>query len=421
MPWPGFASVEHDGDGIEVPLCPGHSEMYWREDPAAADPATVVGVREPVYRSEQGGEATVRHRLLSEDPYSAGAEAELSWPTVWSVVLIDSLESTLCPSAPPTAPVVGEAIAFLGAGNALFYHGNSLFDDQERIVARLLSNAVAPAGAGGEALFTNVYLALSFATSGIVYVTPILDGELLTAERTAVAFDNGGSGRKVADFEVGLGRTVGTSRHGLRGTWFQALLEVVDLGGCGPLVIEGTEVEHEIVTEGVEDRPAPTRDLTLRAKQDSALWFFGAGAALLEGDVGSTDNGADVEARAETNALAPAGVGGECVFTNVYLTVIHELGAPLEVRLVPILDGEEQAPLELTLEAGEPRRKQHEFGLSVPYPSAENPKHLYAMRGTWFAVRVETVGALPAGRVTFEGLEVEHEVVTEGTEASNAG
>lgn len=401
----------------ETPF-PGWSESWWA-DPAEARAATAV-MRSPsaaVVRSELGGSALAEIVALEEDGvFSTGIRVQLTQEGLYSVVLVDQLDDSLCSSAP--ALVRGSAFTFMGS-DALQLKSSSRTDAGEPVVGRVRSASLAPAGVGGEAAFLNLYVKLSSSGSGLAVVTPVRDGELLVDERVLLPIDANGRPLVHRTHEVGL--AVGDEiRQAVRGTWFEALIELVDLAGCGPVSVEGVEVEWDLVTEGVEDRSFEEEELVLPSRTGSSFTFMGAEGELAQFGGSTSDLGAFLTALARTNSYAPGGIGGEAIFTNVYLTLQRDNTETLTLHLTPIVDGVELDSIELELAgvAG-PVRAVHEIGLAIPYPSVADPQLFYAMRGEWIQLQLETVAALPDGRIVVDGVELEVEVVTEGKDASN--
>jgi hypothetical protein len=159
----------------------------------------------------------------------------------------------------------------------------------------------------------------------------------------------------------------------------------------------------------------PTRAVTV-------YWYLAVADNLAMGGQESADDlGVPIELVAKSNQYAPAGIGGEAIFTNVYLTLFRSNADDLVLELTPIVDDVEQEPIEITRPAvAAPTREVLEIGLAVYYPSPADPQIATAMRGTWFQASLRSVGVLPAGRLIIEGWEFEHELVTEGKAAVNA-
>lgn len=143
---------------------------------------------------------------------------------------------------------------------------------------------------------------------------------------------------------------------------------------------------------------------------------------LLEVGVGYDDDGTDYEMLATSQPIAPAGPGGECIFTLLYLTTRH-YSSDVSVWITPIVDRTELATQRLDLTGvlnSKGELQTHEIGLSIPYIVATVERLRYAPRGTWFSVRIETkygdneVGAAPApAQQIVESVELEYEVVRE--------
>jgi hypothetical protein len=162
--------------------------------------------------------------------------------------------------------------------------------------------------------------------------------------------------------------------------------------------------------------------LELPVREVTVFWYLAVDDNLaMGGQENADDLGADIELVAKTNAYAPAGIGGESIFTNVYLTLFRSNATQLELSLVPIVNGVEQDAIQIIRPAVlVPTREVLEIGLVVFYPSALDPQIATAMRGCWFELELRSVGTIPDGRLIIEGIELEHEQVTEGKQAVNA-
>ncbi len=146
---------------------------------------------------------------------------------------------------------------------------------------------------------------------------------------------------------------------------------------------------------------------------------------LLRVGKGYTDDGEPYEMLARSRSLAPAGPGGECIFTLLYLTTLHYTD-DVSVWITPIVDQVAQPTQRLDLtgvldSVGE--RQTHEIGLAVPYLVGGVERLRFAPRGTWFDVQIETkygaaeVGAAPvASKQIIESVELEYEIVRESME-----
>lgn len=145
--------------------------------------------------------------------------------------------------------------------------------------------------------------------------------------------------------------------------------------------------------------------------------FGGAGSPDMLRLGGSTDDGVAVLARARTAEVAPAGVGGECRFTKLYLAV--SFTQPFTIRVQPVVDGEVPANeyAEITVTDTPAKRTTYKFevGLSLPYPDAATERFRHAMVGCYFQAEIAMVSALPAeGDLIFEHMELEYEPVRVG-------
>ena len=153
----------------------------------------------------------------------------------------------------PHGSVVGGLKGFIfGVGNALSRYADDCMDEGTAFPATVRLTPVAPAGVGGESLFTNLYVTAKFQAIGTLTVTPIVDGELITAEATAISIASGVVTRRT--FEVALTRASDRSgttfgRRSLRGTWFSALLEFTPSTCGGWFELEAVELEWEPVRE----------------------------------------------------------------------------------------------------------------------------------------------------------------------------
>ncbi|MDZ7418791.1 MAG: hypothetical protein ONB52_21920 [candidate division KSB1 bacterium] len=124
-------------------------------------------------------------------------------------------------------------------------------DDGQAVVARLQSTPLAPAGAGGEAVFTAVYLVATLEGQGTIWLTPIVDGTEYTEQ--AISFDFP-TRQEAATYEIGLSRPLVSggaerARFALRGTWFALKVKAQLVSTSGTIILEGVEVEHAVVQE----------------------------------------------------------------------------------------------------------------------------------------------------------------------------
>lgn len=147
-------------------------------------------------------------------------------------------------------------VLYFGRRNqpAVVRAGDTELDHTEPFNVKAKTNRVAPAGAGGECVFTLVYLTVTFTASLTLYVTPFVDDTAL--EKTAVLLtENAAQSKQTRVYEIGLsiplkaGDGTERGRYGPRGTWFQVMIETLFQGAGVPFTIEQVEYEYEPVTE----------------------------------------------------------------------------------------------------------------------------------------------------------------------------
>lgn len=141
---------------------------------------------------------------------------------------------------------------------------------------------------------------------------------------------------------------------------------------------------------------------------------------LLANGAAYTDDSTAYNASGKTNKVAPAGAGGECIFTVLYLTTTH-FDVNVSLWITPYVDGVALTKQRLNL-VGVPgsdgETKVNEIGLSVAHSVSAVERLRYAPRGTWFQVLVETDAAIVGlGACIVSEVEVEYEVVRESKEA----
>lgn len=163
--------------------------------------------------------------------------------------------------------------------------------------------------------------------------------------------------------------------------------------------------------------------------------FFGRKdtlAEVFEWSSGATDGsnggaGDQINPLAKTVRFAPAGVGGEAIFTRMWLALTYDMDA-VTLRFTPILDGVAQdgtggtPDLRQTLTlAGTPGTRvteRWEFTLYRPYDDGVDPDAVrVALRGCWFQMMIDTTTTLGTGDLFIEQPEIEFEVVRESVAA----
>ncbi len=154
--------------------------------------------------------------------------------------------------------------------------------------------------------------------------------------------------------------------------------------------------------------------------------FFGTrnANAMLEVDRSFLDRAAKYDLYAKTNRYAPAGAGGECIFTSLY--AVFTFTASMVLYLTPILDGANLETITVTLTQNPTATKQSkafELGLSVPLLVAGVERGRVSPRGTWLQVLAETrhvINGTTGTQVVIDGIEVEYEIVREAQQPGTA-
>jgi hypothetical protein len=402
------------GIGIEVPgvvvPCPELAIAKWYDGGVSpiAESAKLSDDFDITARTvdDEGGEARIVAGLVTG--LVPALQVTMAIEGIWDVVLVDSFEDSICPGVDPSESA-GEALRFFfGQLGSIVRLNRGNLDRDERIHATLKPNVVAPAGPSARCLFRNVYLAVEGNTGGGILFTPIVDGEVLTEEALLFAVPSDGVTKAIKRFEIPLTQMHTYNRQGLVGTWFSFLLEAVDVYGCGRMSISGWELEYEVLAESLPGQ-AFTGEAYVDPDAASPLrWFVGGvGSGVSRGGVGTTDGGVAIPVRLVGNEVAPAGVGGEALFQNVYLVVIRRNTEDWAFTFTPIVDGEAMAAITVTL-AGVEDMVSEVVELSLAQTGAVT----YHPRGAWFGYRI-TAALAPDKPVEFHGLELEYEIVTE--------
>lgn len=144
-----------------------------------------------------------------------------------------------------------------------------------------------------------------------------------------------------------------------------------------------------------------------------------------DGETDGSNGGAGdtIYPRAESVRWAPGGVGGEAIFTRMWIALTYDMAA-VTLRFTPILDGVPQdgtggttdlrQTLALTAVPGTRKTERYEFTLYIPYDS---DAVRLALRGCWFQLLVDTTTTLGVGTLIIEQPEIEYEIVRESVEA----
>lgn len=150
---------------------------------------------------------------------------------------------------------------FLGKASepALLLLGGAYTDDGTKYEMLARTRRVALAGAGGEAIFTTLYIATTHYEQNVsLWVTPYVDGVALATQQINLVGVPGTKG-ETKTHELGLSQSYmvgGTERlrTSPRGTWFEVQVETkYQTSGLTPAkqVVDGIEIEHEIVRESM--------------------------------------------------------------------------------------------------------------------------------------------------------------------------
>lgn len=131
-------------------------------------------------------------------------------------------------------------------------------------------------------------------------------------------------------------------------------------------------------------------------------------------DEGHQDDGQAVDILAQSNPLAPGGADGDCTFDRVFITLTWSMNATL--RFTPLVDEVEKTDstfdIVLTSTPTEARKsKVFERTLREPFKRAGVEKYKKALRGTWFSMKIETIGGIGAGDLILDEILLEHEIV----------
>jgi hypothetical protein len=119
--------------------------------------------------------------------------------------------------------------------------------------------------------------------------------------------------------------------------------------------------------------------------------YFGTAGAILRADTGAADRGVPITALLRPADAAPGGIGGDALYSTLYLTVGHMLATTLV--LTPIANGERQAAITLALPSVDaPTVETYEITLGVARVQGGLERSRQGLRATTFTVEV----AVPA-------------------------
>ncbi|MDH3367915.1 MAG: hypothetical protein OEO17_08725 [Gemmatimonadota bacterium] len=170
--------------------------------------------------------------------------------------------------------------------------------------------------------------------------------------------------------------------------------------------------------------PIPTMFLG-RRYTSADVWRFGVGESDGAGPEGSPV-GDTITFLAKSDRFAPAGAGGEAIFTQFWIALTYDMTVTL--RFTPIVDGivydgtgtnpDLRQTLALTGTPGVRKTERYEFALYLPYDDGTDPDALRTdLRGTWFQLVIDNTTVLGAGDLIIEQPEIEFEIVRESEAA----
>jgi hypothetical protein len=139
-------------------------------------------------------------------------------------------------------------------GNGLLQVDDGFTDDGVAIVLVAETVPAAPAGVGGDARFIALYFVVTHTMAVTLRVTPVLDGVAIDAEAKDIVLaaetDRVSVPVKVP-LSIGALRADLTEwgRFGMRGTWFAARITTPNGLAAGGLIVDGFELEHEVLRE----------------------------------------------------------------------------------------------------------------------------------------------------------------------------
>jgi hypothetical protein len=144
---------------------------------------------------------------------------------------------------------------FLGLRNepSLLEANQGRTDHGTTIEHRITTRPMAPAGAGGEAIFPAARIVVTHDVAFTLTVTPMIDGVAIAAAARSLTFP-APADRQTSILEIGLGytsqmpsgRVIG--KFFPKGTWGQLQIELSNVG-AGVVDIEPPELEYEVVRE----------------------------------------------------------------------------------------------------------------------------------------------------------------------------
>lgn len=148
------------------------------------------------------------------------------------------------------------------------------------------------------------------------------------------------------------------------------------------------------------------------------ILYFGAGAGfphILQVDRTALDDGQTYAFKARGNPLVPATPTSELVVYASYVVVTaKDTVAPLDLTLKLFVNTDPAIVRTFTIPAtvGEVQY-QYQIGWYVPILHGPSERGTTAPRGARMLLELESVSAIPDGRIIIDGIETEVEVVEE--------
>ncbi len=295
----------------------------------------------------------------------------------------------------------------------------SHLDDDIAVTACWVTREFLPAGVGGEAVFQTLHLSVTTTTIADIRIIPILDGERLVDEEFTVQVIPGSTYRSER-VEVNLSKpyksgSVERFRNGLRGSYIQFEICVVDVGGTGRVELDGMSITYTNARETHTWARPFIGELEVDVEPESTARFFfgtdnddGDDAAIYKAESGSFDFGKRLRMWVETRPVAVAGIGQEAVMSNLYICITRSNTVSSQINVTPILDGIDLETELITLAGTSfPLTEVLEIPLSVPFSSGGVERGRTSPRGVWFSYRMTNEGERPDGEFAVNGAAIE--------------
>jgi hypothetical protein len=135
---------------------------------------------------------------------------------------------------------------------------------------------------------------------------------------------------------------------------------------------------------------------------------------------GHMDDATGVDFLAESNPVAPGGTEMDCIFNRLYVTLTWSM--PVTVRCTPVVDGvaitASQFDIVLAaLPTSERQSKVYDRALYQPHVRGGVAKYRKALRGTWFAIRVQSINGIGPGDIIVDEVNLDYDVESPSKEA----